>query len=49
MNLNNHLKETPSVKLHNPPGGKSNFSLGWGEPEQQQQQPTQNKVNKSLC
>jgi len=31
MNLNNHLKETPSVRLHNPPGGKSNFSLGWGE------------------
>ena len=31
MNLNNHIKETPSVKLHHAPGGKSNFSLGWGD------------------
>ena len=40
MNLNNHLKETPSVRLHNPPGGKSNFTLGWDEPEK----PVQNRV-----
>ena len=41
MNLNNHLKETPSVKMHNPPGGKSNFSLGWDVEEK----PAKNNVS----
>lgn len=30
--------ETTSVKVHHAPGGKSNFSLGWDEPEKQPKQ-----------
>ena len=31
MNLNNHIKETPSVKLHNAPGGKQTLNLFGGD------------------
>ena len=34
-----------SVKTMEPPGGKSSFSLGWEQPEVQQQQPKRNFNN----
>ena len=34
-----------STKVMAPPGGKSSFSLGWNEPEVQQQQPKRNFNN----
>ena len=29
MDFSKHSEGTTSVKVHNAPGGKSNFSLGW--------------------
>lgn len=33
MDFSKHSSGTTSVKVHNAPGGKSNFSLGWDTPE----------------
>ncbi len=32
MEFSKHGQGTTSVKVHNAPGGKSNFSLAWDEP-----------------
>ena len=36
MDFSKHNQGTTSVKVHHAPGGKSNFSLGWDEPQPQQ-------------
>ena len=33
MDYSKHTEGTTSVKVHHAPGGKSNFSLSWNEPE----------------
>lgn len=33
MDFSKHTQGTTSVKVHHAPGGKSNFSLGWDEPQ----------------
>ena len=33
MDFSKHSDGTTSVKVHNAPGGKSNFSLAWDQPE----------------
>lgn len=40
MDFSKHSQGTTSVKVHNAPGGKSNFSLAWDAPE-----PAQKKNN----
>ena len=48
MDFSKHTQGTTSVKVHHAPGGKSNFSLGWEEPQQApkktQEQPAYKKV-----
>ena len=44
MDFSKHTQGTTSVKVHHAPGGQSNFSLGWSEPQKpnnntQAQQP----------
>lgn len=44
MDFSKHSQGTTSVKVHHAPGGQSNFSLGWSEPQKpnnnvQAQQP----------
>lgn len=33
MDFSKHSQGTTSVKVHNAPGGKSNFSLAWDAPD----------------
>lgn len=40
MDFSKHTQGTTSVKVHHAPGGKSNFSLGWDEPQPQQKNVT---------
>ncbi|EFX61314.1 hypothetical protein DAPPUDRAFT_274121 [Daphnia pulex] len=44
MEFSKHGQGTTSVKVHNAPGGKSNFSLAWDEP---QKPVNQNQVKKA--
>jgi len=37
---------TTSIKTHNPPGGKSTFSLGWGNDVNENKTTSTNKINK---
>lgn len=39
MDFSKHNQGTTSVKVHHAPGGKSNFSLAWGDAEPTNQQP----------
>ena len=45
MDFSKHGENTTSVKVHHAPGGRSNFSLAWGEPEPvKRQAPTVSPV-----
>ena len=39
MDFSKHNQGTTSVKVHHAPGGKSNFSLAWGDSEPVNQKP----------
>jgi len=42
MDFSKHNQGTTSVKVHHAPGGKSNFSLAWGDSEPTNQKPKTN-------
>lgn len=41
MDFSKQVQGTTSVKVHHAPGGKSNFSLAWDEPQKPANQPQQ--------
>jgi hypothetical protein len=47
MDFSKHSTGTTSVKVHHAPGGKSNFSLAWDEPQPQQKNAPKVEVQKN--